>query len=489
MPERDSRQEQPTASLKSRGSSGIAWGVVDSIGQQALSLGVFIVLGRILTPEVFGVVSTALVFVYFLRGGMLNAIATSLVALPRPADDDYDTGFCLLLAISGSAFLILNAAALPLARLYGLPEMQSVVHGTSLMVLTIGLSNAHMGWARKNFRFRSLAIRNVLGVLAGGTAGIALALMGFGIAALVANQVVMSTVALVLMWLFIPWRPRLRASAKAARRILRNAVPLGMSQGLLFLVQNFDTAVVTYLLGPFSGGLYAIAKRISLAIQLSVSHPIAAVTLPAFSEVMDDDARLSRAITVTCALVMAITAPIYIATAVVSPLFIDILFGDKWAASAPILTLLCLTGIVLPGTGVLHTVIVARGRPRRIFYFALIQIVLAIAALWLFSPQTPEAVALCLTVPYVAVYGLSVAAAYQLARFPLPAFAAGIAKPLIAGAAMAAAMILLPDIGQSMPDLLAKLAVGAAAYLAVLGVIARNTLKELLSFARALVRR
>jgi O-antigen/teichoic acid export membrane protein len=488
-PPMDIRAALPASpSLKERASAGTVWGIVDSIGQQLLSLAIFVVLARILSPGLFGIVSTALVFVFLMRSTVLNAVSTSLVTLRNPTDEDYDTAFWLLVIISGLAVLILNLAAGPLARLYHIAAFEIVIRATSLMVLLFGLSYAHYGWARRNFRFRALALRNIAGLAVGGIAGIAAALAGYGLAALVLNQVLAAVVSFVLLWRAIPWRPRLRFSKQRANVLLATALPYGATQSLQFAVQNFDTALVTYLLGPFGGGLYAAAKRITLAVQLALWQPISAAALPAFAEIGDDDVRLGRVSVKTAGVVTAITTPMFVAVAAAAPQLMLVLFGARWLAAAPILTILSSFGILFPSTGVLQMIVLAKRRARAVLYLTLLQTVLALTAIFLFAGRSAEMVALCLSAPALLTYALTLAFVGRLIAFPTARYLLAVGRPLAAGTLMAAAMLALPALQFGpLAQLAALLIVGGALYLGAMFLLARETLYEVMDFTTRLL--
>lgn len=478
-----------TPTLKSRSSSGVIWGFIDAASQQVLSMVVFVILGRILSPALFGVVSTALVFVFLMRSTVLNAVSTSLVTLRKPTDEDYNTAFIMLVIISTTSVVILNILAKPLSLLYNIDQFDEVLRFTSIIILIFGLSYAHVGWARRNFQFKALALRNVAGVAAGGLGGIAVALAGYGIAALVVNQVLAGVVSLAMLWISIPWRPQFRFSTERARVLMRTALPLGMTQALQFAVQNFDTALVTYLIGPFGGGLYAAAKRIVLAIQLAIWQPISAVSLPAFTEILRDEVRVAQATVKAAGLVAAVTLPVFTAVGMTAEPLILSLFGPKWLAAAPVLLVLSLFGAVVPSLGVLHQIVIARGRSKAVLWFTLLQTIFVVVAVALAGGNSTRMIAICLTAPTLVTFILTLGYLVRIAPFPLQNYLAAICGPLIAASLMAGSMLSLPKLDNSFAMLAAQLVVGGSAYVFALWIVARSSFVEAVDFARALLPR
>lgn len=453
-----------------------------------MSLAIFVVLGRLLEPQMFGVVATAMVFVYLINNSLLSAIGASLVALSSPQAEDYDTGFWILAGTSLGCGLLLCAAARPFALLYHVAEFEPVLRAVSVIVVAFGLSYAHGAWARKNFRFRELTIRNVIGTVAGGAVGIVLAIRGHGITALVASQIATTLTAQGLLWVFVPWRPRLRFSCARARTLLEIAIPQAAAQALQFGVQNLDTVLVTYVLGPLAGGLYAAAKRITLALQQLVWAPIAGVVLPTLSEVADDNARLGRIAVRTATVVMAITAPVFFAVGASSHALIEALFGSRWLGAAPVLTILSLLGITVPSMGVLHVLLLAQRRTKVILYFASFQTLVAVFGIAAFGRENVESIAFCLMLPAVFAYAGTYLYVRRSVRGPMKGYLRSVARPVAAAALMAGSMMLVPDLGlPPFAQLTVLLSVGAVVYALALFFVARDTLADLLGLVTPLL--
>ena len=474
-------------SLKSRTISGVTWSFIDNISQQILSLVIFVILGRILSPALFGIVSTALIFVFLMRNTVLNSISTGLVMLRDPIDEDYDSGFWLCIIISASACLVVNLAAPMIANLYQISAFKGVIHATSVILLASGLSYAHIGWAKRNFLFKSLAMRNSISTGLAGIIGIVVAVQGYGIAALVLNQVIGSILGLLLLWRAVPWRPKIRFNRARMRAILATAVPLGANQTLQFVSQNFDTALVTYLLGPLGGGLYAASKRIVLSVQIAVSQPISSVALPVFAEVAHDPRRFNDAAVRIGGIVMAITAPIFAGLALTAPMAIAVLFGAKWANAAPTMTVLAAFAIIGPSLGILQTVVIALKHAKFVLVSTILQMTLALLGLYAWGRTGPIAVALCISAPSLIIYIITIGFTPTFSNFATLRYVAAVTRPLICTVIMAAAVLAVPNLHSGALVQLAVMAiVGALVYAAAAALLLRTILREMIETAMQL---
>lgn len=424
-----------------------------------------------------------MVFVHLMRSIVLNAVSTGTLTLKNPRDEDYDTCFLLSIGIAGVFLLVLNLVAEPLASLYRIASFEGVIRVTSVVVLLFGLSQAHGAWARRNFQFRALAMRSTISTLVGGTAGVAIALAGYGLAGLVTNQVLTAVVSAALLWRALPWRPRLRFVPDSARRIMATALPHGVTQSLQFLAQNFDTALVTYLLGPFGGGLYAAAKRVTLAVSIAIWGPLSAVSLPAFAEVTGDPVRFGNVAVRISSLITALTAPLLIGIGITAPSLIPALFGARWDAAAPIMTVLALFATVSPMIGILQQILLAFGKARFVFIFTLAQMVLAVGAMFALGSD-PVRIALCLGIPTVLTFAGMLILTTRTTPLPLGRYLIGVGRPLACGAIMAGALLLFPELGWGpVVQLCAEVTLGGIVYLAAFALIARETFGEVIGFA------
>ncbi|RZK44873.1 MAG: hypothetical protein EOO61_02180 [Hymenobacter sp.] len=465
--------------LKKRVLSGVSWSFLDNTVQQVLSLIIFFVLGRLLSPALFGILSTSLIFVNLLRNMVLNSVSTGLVMLRNPVDEDYDTGFWLCIIIAALGFFAANILASSIATLYEVKEFEGVIRATSIILLVSGLGYAHSGWAKRNFLFKALAMRGTISIGLAGAAGIGLALLGYGIAALVVNQIVASVLGLLLLWRAIPWRPKFRFSKIRAQAILVTAIPLGGTQSLQFIAQNFDTVLVTYLLGPVHGGFYAASKRIVVAVQIMLWQPMSAVALPAFAEVAHDTRRLNDATVRMGALVMATTAPLFAGLALTAPATILVLFGPKWAAAAPTMTVLAGFAIIGPSLSVIQTAALALKYGRFVLATTITQIALSLIFIYFWGSHGSVQIALCISAPPLIIYFGTLIIAPFFTSFDLKRYIVGVGRPLLCTAVMGLAVWSIPEMNAGpFVQLVLMVGAGALAYAIAGMLLLREIMKE-----------
>ena len=467
----------------------ILWSLAENIGQQLLLFLIFSLLARLIPPETFGVISTAL-FVIFLIQTFINGYALDLVARTTVDSSDLDAAFIVALILTLISFFCLLAVSAPLSAYFELPELRLALMWLSPLVLVTGTSCVPIAWARRKFLFKPLAIRSIFSVITGGILSLALASLGYPIGALVTNQLLAATLSGILLWWWIEWRPHWSANRFDILRTFRSGGIIGLSQCLQFSSQNADTAIVTYILGAHEGGLYAAAKRIVGACQMAIWQSVAAATLPEFSRNVNSGAQFDSVLLRTTSTVLAVASPIYLIIALNAATILKIVFGNNWTDASPALYALCAGGVLLPANGVISQVLLVRDMSHVTLVLASVQL-LTYVCVALFSPPSGIfEVSVLMVIPYVFTYVFSVFVLWYRHAFPIKRYIKALFRLIVASAVSATAIVLARYSldGEVISTLLSSL-VGLILYVLCLAVIDPSAFNLIASLIRLRLRR
>jgi O-antigen/teichoic acid export membrane protein len=342
--------------------SATLWSYSLTIGKMAITTGLSLTLAAMLGPRAFGVIAMALVFTNFIEMIQQQGMMPAIIARKTLLDLHADTAFWLVLG-AGSVCTGLGLLAAPWwAALNGLPELTPVIQ---VLALSIPLSSSvvvHEAMLRRNLDFRMLAVRSWSSVFAGGVAGIIAAIAGWGVWALVTQQLVTTVTTVLVLWRVSHWRPRLRFSAGAAKELWHYSVRSSASSLGLFLGGRLDVILAGALFGPVLVGLYRMGQRLTSMVVDVTARSMQAVSLPGLSALQDDqpafNARLLRMQRVTAALAL----PVLGIVAGVAPA-IQHLLGEEWAGTAEAIRILVLSQSFAALTLLLGPALQARGKP------------------------------------------------------------------------------------------------------------------------------
>lgn len=331
----DSRQ------VKGQLASASLWSLIAGLATQSSSFVIFVILARLLQPSDFGVVAFAAIFIDLSRGVMLGGIPEALIQRKTWTEVAANTAFWVNMAAATTITVVICAVCVG-ARLTGLGDVTPlVVAALSGSLLIDALRSVQEARLRREFRYKSLAQRTVLANIGGGICGVAYAFMGGGIWALVVQRLASACLQTIIVWTAAPFKPSLQASGSDAKALLQFGSQVLMGR----LVGQMNGRLPDFIIGSIAGstalGLYRVGSRsVNFLIQTLIT-PVQSIALSAFSRLQTPAAagRAYRRFTQLCGL---LTFPAFAGLAIIADDFTFVVFGEKWAASAPIMAIICL---------------------------------------------------------------------------------------------------------------------------------------------------
>lgn len=323
----------------------LSWAVVLSWGQRMWATLFTILLAAILGPEAYGIVAMALVYVAVMELVLEQGFLTTIVQRENLERAHLDTTFWLNVA----SCVLLAAVSFALAGWWAgvndTPELADVIRVLSVTVIFSGLTIVQQAYLQRQLEFRKLAIRANAAALAGGIAGLVLALNDAGVWALVAQHLVSGIVALVLLWAVSDWRPTFSFSRSHARELLSFTSGVFLANIGGFVNRRSDTLLMGLFFAPAVVGIYRLADRIVDAILELTMRPVGLVSLPHFSQVQRDHEALRSMVSTFIRIAMLTTLPVLLVVAACSDYVLAVI-GPEWEVGADALKLLCIVGIV-----------------------------------------------------------------------------------------------------------------------------------------------
>lgn len=364
-------------SLRAHAARGGKWTAISAAAGISLQMAQLVVLGRLLDPADFGLMAMMMVVI-----GLANAIAdfglgNYLVQVDELCQSALNkllgTVLALSLVLAGAVALSADAVA----AYYKAPQLSSLLPWLSMAIVASTLSQMLFALLQRSFAFKAIAIGEIASALAAVVATIAVALAGHGVWALVVGQVIGGGTRFLL---FLPQFLQLRRSLPikgnvALHKARRFALFQTGERVLNYVGWNLDKLILGRLVGDVGLGLYTVAYQLMIR-PFSVLNPIfTRVALPLFSSIKNDDARLISGYLQTLRVIALLSFPVYVGISIAAPGIILLVMGSKWAASAPVLSLLSVLGMFFSIGNPIGTLILAKGKPQWAFYVNLASLV------------------------------------------------------------------------------------------------------------------
>lgn len=317
--------------------------VIGNGGQMIASLGVFLYLARILTPEDFGAMGVAAAVVdlltVFARFGQVEAL------LQKGADDQRirSTSFWLLVAIGLVCFGVIAALAQPLASFTTTGVVASVMFMLAAVPLIGNLGQVNEAVLRHEMRYKGIAVRNVIATIGGALAAALLAQHGYGVYALAAQKLVFTIIFTLTVLVARPWLPSFRYVHTEARRLVSTGIDVTINNTLQMANGRIVDLAIGFFLGVIALGQTRVAWRLyDFSLQLVIA-PLSSVSFSIFARIREHRDAMQRTYLQYVEIILLIAAPIFVGFSLVARDAIVLLAGEKWEGSAVVLSLLCLS--------------------------------------------------------------------------------------------------------------------------------------------------
>src|SRR5688572_19894774 len=282
-------------SVKSRVLRSGMWVGLSEVGLSVLGFVRSVVLARLLTPDIFGVMALAMVVVRAIETFTRPGVAQALIARQQDFDKACNTAYTMLV-VRGFFLAALLAAVAPwIGDFYESPELPLMLQVLAGVFILTGFRNINIIARQRELEFRSLTYLTQASQIVGTIATIAIAWWLRSVWALVAGQLISAMLGAVLSYVFIPGRPRFEFDREVARDLLRYGKFITGSSMLLYIATEIDTAVIGKVLGHTELGYYTVAFTIVHMTTTQLAKVAAGIMMPAYSKLQSDIPALRNA--------------------------------------------------------------------------------------------------------------------------------------------------------------------------------------------------
>lgn len=342
----------------------LLWSFLESTGATLLMLVTVLVIARLVGPADFGLAALALVIVGLMNLAVETLFHDAIVQRRDLHPDHVDSALWTATALGGLLAVGLWAGAPLVSAAFRMPALGPVTAWMGLSLLVSGAAGVLAGHCRREMQFKQVALRTLLGRLAGALIGVTLALRGFGVWSLVAQHLLGQVIGTLWLWIAASRRPRLAWSAPRLRELSRFALPAFLTQLSLTLNVRIFTMLLGYFLGAAALGQFALGVRLMDALWLALMSALYNVSLALFARIQDDLGRLRAAFVEVTQLTAVAVMPVFAGLIVTGDLLVHVLLGPAWLPAAPVIQMLAASSIVAALRYFAPVVYRAVGRPQ-----------------------------------------------------------------------------------------------------------------------------
>jgi hypothetical protein len=313
---------------------GLAWLVGGRFANAAISLVSTAVLARLLGPEDFGVMAAAFVVLALANVLFDGAFGVNLIRKAALTEEDVRTTLTIAVLV-GTALAALVALASPAAESFF--KFKLLAPTLAISSLTIPLKavfSVASAQLQRTGRFRVLAMASIFAQFVGYIlVAVPMALMGFGVWALIAALVVagLTEATTVGVMARLPLKP---AFHREALKDIRGSGLFGLSYAFNWVANTGANAVIGRMLGAAPLGLYSRGWKLLDLVVAATATPLQRVLMPAFANIQAHPERLRRAFISALEVSLPIYALASVLLALQAPAIVSVTLGAKWSDTA-----------------------------------------------------------------------------------------------------------------------------------------------------------
>ena len=359
--------------LKTKALSGVIWSFVQRFGTMAISFVSNIVLARLLTPDDYGVIGMLMIFIAVSNTFIDGGFGSALIQKKEPTQADYSTIFWWNMFLSLVIYGLLFLGAPAIAKFYNLPLLTDVLRVQGFVLILNALSIIQQNQLRKQLKFKRLATVTVISATLSASIAIALAYMGWGVWALVAQQLMLSGFNAIQLWVLNKWYPLLAFSKESFKQLFGFGGFILASNLINTVFNKLQVLIIGKLFNPSTLGYYTQAVKLEDVISHSISSVVEQVSYPILSEVQNDNNSLKNMLYKFSSMIAFATTPLMFILIISAKAIIVTLYTEKWLPSAEYFQILCFAGIAICLQGISYYAVASKGRSKEIFKWTLIK--------------------------------------------------------------------------------------------------------------------
>ncbi len=400
---------------------GFLWKFAERSLAQAVSFVVSLVLARLLAPEAFGMIAVILVFITLADALVLHGVGNALVQKKDCDDTDFSSVFYFNIVFSLLIYAAIFVAAPYIEAWYGASYagLALALQVLALRVPISAINNVQHAYVSRKMIFRKFFLATLVGTLGAAAVGISLALMGYGVWALVFQYLFNAVVNTVVLCFTVSWRPRLLFSFARLGGLLRFGWKLMFGSILEVLYNDLRTILIGKVYTSADLAYYDRGKQFPGLVVDNINTSILSVMFPALCSIQDNKEEMKKTVRRAAGMSCYIIAPMLIGLAAVSERLVVVLLTEKWLVAAWFVPVFCLIYLFQPISKPAQQIINARGRSDVSLYLQILTKVVGVAGIVISIPMGVKAVAIAHAATSIFGYLLDMYVGGRMVQYPL----------------------------------------------------------------------
>ncbi|QTY26674.1 lipopolysaccharide biosynthesis protein [Flavobacterium sp. CS20] len=330
----------------SKVASSILWVLIEKFGYSILNFISVIILARLLTPYDFGLVGTIAIFISISTMMIESGFGVALVKKKNVTEIDYSTVFIFNLLICSLLYVVIFYGAIPISTFYGEPILKNIIRIMSLMFFFNAFTLTQRVHLIRELKFKIQTYISLISFLFSVVLSIGLALLDFGVWALVAQRLLYTFIYSLLVFIKVRFFPKLIFSFIEFKKLFSFGGRIILSSFLQTAYNDIFALIISKVYSINITGLYTQSQKL-ISFPLNIFRSIYdGVAFPILSKI-DDNEEFSSMCSKISRSVYMLSFPLLLLIPFKADLIIEIVLGEQWIEATPILKILSIAVLIL----------------------------------------------------------------------------------------------------------------------------------------------
>ena len=361
----------------------MSWSAVDSLANQGITFLVGLVLANLLSPSEYGLIGMITIFISISNTIVDSGISNAIIRKPDASKEDFSTAFIINVVLGVLMYTVLFFCSPLISSFFHEGKLISITRVIGIVVIINSFSIVQKTKLEIDIDFKRQAKISVISSVTSGVIGILLALLDFGVWALVAQQISRQMINAIGLWVTTSWLPSLRFSKESFKYQFDFGWKLLVSQLINTIWNQSSNIVIGRCYSSVVLGQFSRAHQFSDLPSSHMTSIIQRVSFPVLSNIQDNRERLKANYRNLIMTSMFISFVGMLALAACSKSLIFVLIGEKWEQAATFLPILCLNFMLYPVRAINTNMLKVVGRSDKILILEIIKKSIAVGPLLL----------------------------------------------------------------------------------------------------------
>lgn len=324
------------------------WKFAERCGAQIVTFIVSVVLARILAPEDYGKIALITVFTTIMQVFVDSGLGVALIQKKDADDLDFSSVFYFNFFVCIVLYLIMFAASPIIAEFYNDYTLTPVIRVISLTIVISGVKGIQQSYVSRNMLFKRFFYATLGGTIFSAFLGIILAYAGFGVWAIVVQQLSNTAIDTFILWLTVKWRPKKMFSWERLKELLSFGWKMLVSSLLDTIYNNLRNLIIGKLYSTSDLAYYNQGDKLPAVIVNNINTSIDSVLLPIMSNEQDNRDVIKNMTRRAIKMSTYAMAPLMMGLAFCAEPIVKLILTDKWLPCVPYLRIFCITYMFYP---------------------------------------------------------------------------------------------------------------------------------------------